>query len=466
VTTNTSTPEGVVEISRVGRIFSMIAVLLAMLMTNIDTSIVNVALPQLTRDLRTTPSLVIWVATAFLLAVACTIPAMSGLADQIGRKRMFMVGTPLFTLASLGCALSPSLGYLVAGRVVQGVAAAMIFSVAIPIYRRLYPPERLGQILGINAMVVAIGISAGPALGGLILVNLTWPWLFLINIPIGVISTTLALIFLPHRQPPRGQYDLLGAVTAGAALASFLLGIHQLAETATLWIALLLLAACGVFVALFLRIERRAARPVIPLTLFNGKFSLAVLTAFWSFFGQGVAFIALPFLFQTAYHATPLESALLFTPWPVVIIFVAPISGRLADRYSSALLAVIGLTIFTGGLLSLALLGGHPPIWQVLVSTGVTGFGFAVFQAPNNRDMMAAAPMRVASAAAGVLNINRTLGQSAGAGAVSMALVLAGASTASLASQASAANIALFVAVAGAAVSVIVSLVKLRDSRA
>jgi DHA2 family multidrug resistance protein-like MFS transporter len=255
-------------------------------------------------------------------------------------------------------------------------------------------------------------------------------------------------------------------VTAGAALASFLLGIHQLAETATLWIALLLLAACGVFVALFLRIERGAARPVIPLTLFNGKFSLAVLTAFWSFFGQGVAFIALPFLFQTAYHATPLESALLFTPWPVVIIFVAPISGRLADRYSSALLAVIGLTIFTGGLLSLALLGGHPPIWQVLVSTGVTGFGFAVFQAPNNRDMMAAAPMRVASAAAGVLNINRTLGQSAGAGAVSMALVLAGASTASLASQASAANIALFVAVAGAAVSVIVSLVKLRDSRA
>jgi DHA2 family multidrug resistance protein-like MFS transporter len=455
-------PETVVSISAIRRNLSMIAILLAMLMANIDASIVNVALPQLSRDLAVTPSAAVWVATAFLLSVSCFIPAMSGLADQIGRKRMFVIGTPIFTIASLGCALSSSLGWLIAGRVLQGVGAAMIFAVAIPLYRRFFPPARLGAVLGLNAMVVALGTCAGPTLGGVILARLDWPWLFLINVPIGAAATILASITIPHRQPPRGNYDLKGAAWAGAAIASFLLGIHQLADPSTVWAAFILLVACAVFVVLFVRVERQVARPIIPLDMFVGKFSLAVLTAFWSFFGQGVAFIALPFLFQTAFHATPLESALLFTPWPLVIVFVAPLSGRLADRYSSAKLAVIGLAIFTLGLLSLALLGGHPPIWQVLLSTAVSGLGFAVFQSPNNRDMMSAAPMKYASSAAGILNVNRTLAQSAGSGAVSMALVLAGASAGSLASQAQAANGAMVVAVAGAAVAVVVSAVKLR----
>jgi DHA2 family multidrug resistance protein-like MFS transporter len=457
--------ETVVDIPVVRRNLSLVALLVTMVMVNLDTSIVNVALPQLSRDLRVSPSDAVWVATAFLLALACSIPAMSGLADQIGRKRLFVIGVPIFTLASLGCALSPSLGWLIAGRVVQGVSAAMIFAVTIPIYRRLFPPERLGFVLGLNAMVVAIGISAGPTLGGLILDNLSWPWLFLINVPIGIIATVLGATFIPHRQPQRTSYDLAGALVAAAAIASFLVGIHQLADVSTLWIAAILLVVSAALIFAFVQIERRAARPVIPPDLFSGKFSLAVLTAFWSFFGQGVAFVALPFLFQTAYHATPLQSALLFTPWPVIIVIVAPLSGRLADRYSSSLLAVIGLSIFTLGLLSLALLGGHPPVWQVLASTALSGFGFAVFQSPNNRDMMAAVPMKYASSAAGVLNINRSLAQSIGAGAVSMALVLAGASTVSLASQAQAANSVLFVGVAGAALSVVISIVKLRQGR-
>jgi DHA2 family multidrug resistance protein-like MFS transporter len=443
----------------------MVAIEIAILMATIDTSIVNVALPQLSRDLNSSPSATVWVTTAFLLAVACTVPAASGLADQFGRKRLFIIGLPIFTLASLACALAPTLGLLVTARVAQAIGSAMVFAVAIPLIRRLFPPERLGSMLGINAMAVALGSCAGPALGGVILANLSWPWLFLINVPIGVIGTIVALIFMPHRLPERGDYDLPGALIAAAAIACFLLGIHQLAETASLWIAVLLLAVCAALVILFIRVEKRMTRPIIPIDMFTGRFSLAVLTAFWSFFGQGVAFVALPFLFQTAYHATPLESALLFTPWPLVIVFVAPLSGRLADRYSTKWLAAIGLIIFTIGLLALALLGSHPPIWQVLVSTGITGLGFAVFQSPNNKDMMSAAPMKYASSAAGILNVNRTLAQSAGSGAVSMALVLAGASAGSLASQASAANSVLFVAVAGAALSVVVSFLKFGAAR-
>lgn len=455
--------DSVVSMSGVRRTISMVAILLTMLMTNIDTSIVNVALPQLSRDLAVTPSDTVWVATAFLLAVSCSIPAMSGLADQFGRKRLFIIGTPLFTVASLACALSPSLGWLIAGRVVQGIGAAMIFAVAIPLYRRFYPAERLGSILGLNAMVVALGTCVGPTLGGLILSGLSWPWLFLINVPIGLAATVVALIAIPHRPPARGDFDFGGAMLAAVAIACFLLGIHQLADISRIWLAAVLLAVCAACVMVFLRVERRVARPIIPLDMFGGKFSLAVVTAFWSFFGQGVAFIALPFLFQTAFHAGPLESALLFTPWPLIIVFVAPISGRLADHYSPAKLAVIGLGIFTLGLLALALLGDHPPIWQVLASTGLAGLGFAVFQSPNNRDMMSAAPMKYASSAAGILNVNRSLAQSAGSGTVSMSLVLAGASAGSLASQAHAANSALYVAAAGAAIAVVVSVLKLRS---
>lgn len=463
-----STSPSVFDISPLRRNAALAGLLLSMLMTNIDSSIVNVALPQLSHDLHVEASDTVWVVTAFLLAVACCLPLAIGLATKIGRKRQFLIGTPVFTLASLLCALSPTLGTLVASRILQGAAAALIFAVVIPTYRQIFPATRLGFVLGLNAMIVALGTCAGPTLGGVILANLSWPWLFLINVPLGAIATLLVLGGLPGRTKEaaaevnvRGSLDFAGSAIAGLTIASFLLGVHQLADRNSFWMAIGLLALCGVLGVLFVRREHRSPVPVLPPAMFTGRFLLALLAAFWSFFGQGVAFVALPFLFQTAYHASPLESALLFTPWPLIIVVVAPISGRLADSHSPAVLAAVGLSIFTVGMLTLALLGGSPPVWQVLACTALTGFGFAIFQSPNNRDMMSSAPTRLSGSAAGMLNINRTLSQSAGAGAVSMALVLTGASTASLASQAHAASAVLYVAVAGAAIAAVISFVRI-----
>jgi DHA2 family multidrug resistance protein-like MFS transporter len=443
------------------RTLVMVGLLIATFMANLDTSIVNVALPQLSRDLRVSAADTVWITTAFLLAVSCTLPLAIGLGDKWGRKRLFLLGTPLFTLASLACGLSPSLGLLVTSRVVQGVAAALIFAVLIPTYRQLFPAHRLGFVLGLNAMMVAVGTCAGPTLGGLILAHLSWSWLFFINLPLGILASILVLTLMPQRAQPPKKLDLTGSLVAAIAIACFVLGIHELAGPATLWPACLLLAVSLGLGVLFVRIERASADPVLPPMMFTPRFSLAVLTAFWSFFGQGVAFVALPFLFQTEFHATPLASAALFTPWPLVIVIFAPVSGRLADVYSSARLSVIGLVIFTGGLVSLAFLGSHPPLWQILASTAVAGFGFAVFQSPNNRDMMAAAPSTMSGPAAGMLNLNRTLAQSTGAGAVSMALVLSGATT--IAAQAATMNTVLLVAAAGAALAVVISIVKMRS---
>ncbi|GAA4189965.1 DHA2 family efflux MFS transporter permease subunit [Gryllotalpicola kribbensis] len=444
------------------RNLAVVSILLSTLMATIDTSIVNVALPQLTKQLAVPPSETVWVATAFLLAVACAVPATSALGDQVGRRRLYLVGVPVFTLASLGCALSPTLGWLVAFRVVQGLGSAVILAVALPLFRNIFPPEKLGQIFGINAMTVALGTSIGPTLGGVILQGLSWPWLFLINVPIGAVAFVLAIFFVPGRTRQRGDYDTQGALFAAFAIACFLIGVRQLAALSTLWQGVVLLIAAGFFTWLFIRRERRAVRPLIPLGLFTGVFSLTVGTAWVSFLGQGIAFIALPFLFQSAYGASPLESALLFTPWPLVIVIVAPLSGRVADRVRPAYLAVTGLVILTIGLAMCALLGSHPPIWLVLVSTAVCGLGFGTFQSPNNRDMMAAAPLRYAASASAVLNTNRTVGQSAGAAAVSMALVLSGAAAGSVTEQAAAATTILWVAVAAGAGAAILSAVKLR----
>ncbi|HEY0247913.1 MAG TPA: MFS transporter [Gryllotalpicola sp.] len=456
------TPPALV-VSPARRTFALISILLATLMSTIDASIVNVALPSLSTELSAPPSETVWVATAFLLAVACAVPATSALGDQLGRRRMYLLGVPIFTLASLCCALAPTLATLVAFRVVQGLGSAIILAVSIPLYRRLFPPEQLGQVLGFNAMTVALGTSAGPTLGGLILNALSWPWLFLINVPVGVIAWVLAFFVLPKSHPERGDYDWQGAMLAAAAIASLLVGVRQLASPDTLWVAAVLLVACAAFVVLFVRRERRAVRPLIPLGLFTGLFSLTVGTAWASFLGQGVAFVALPFLFQSAYHASPLTSALLFTPWPVVIVFVAPLAGRLADRVRPAYLALAGLIVMTVGLVMCALLGDHPPIWLVLVSTGVCGLGFGTFQSPNNRDMMSAAPLRYSASASAVLNTNRTVGQSAGSAAVSMALVISGAAAGSTVQQAAAATSVLWVAVLAATAAVVLSAVKLRS---
>jgi DHA2 family multidrug resistance protein-like MFS transporter len=225
-------------------------------------------------------------------------------------------------------------------------------------------------------------------------------------------------------------------------------------------VALLLVTAA--LVVLFVRRERRTDHPVIPLGLFTRRFSLAVVTASCSFFGQGTAFVALPFLFQESFGDSALRSALLFTPWPLVIVVVAPLSGRLADRISPIVLAIVGLGVLAVGLASLALLDENASTVDVLARTALCGFGFAVFQSPNNRDMMSAAPMRHAGSAAGVLNLNRTVSQSTGSGAVSVVFVAAGVAAGSAAAHTEAVTLVLFVAAGVTALGAALAAVRLR----
>lgn len=458
----------VIRMSRRRRGLVVAGILGSTFMGTLDSSIVNIALQTIARSLRVSAAQTVWVTTVFLLVSAATIPAAATLSDRIGRRAVFLIGVPLFTLASLGCGLSSTLGALVAFRALQGVGASLIFAVAIPMFRMLFGPRELGGVLGLNSMTVAIGISSGPLLGGLLLSIASWHWLFFINVPIGAVIALVGAAVMPRRPadlpaPPR--FDGVGAAAIGAALVAVVLGMHQLAAAGEEWTALPLFAGAAVCGGIFIWTERRVASPVIPLDLFNARFTLAVLTAFWSFLGQGIAFVALPLLFQSAYGATPLQAALLFTPWPLAVALVAPFSGRLTGRVPPSRLALIGLTVFTVGLVALFLLPAHPPWWLAVGGTALSGLGFGFFQPANNTDMMAAAPQRSNAAAGAVLNANRTVGQSTGAALVGMGLLIGGAGAGDASAEAAASQAVLLVAAGGAGLSAIVAAIKYRRLR-
>lgn len=428
------------------RRLAMAAVMLGTTMAVLDGSIVNVALPTIAHALRVDAGDAIWVANAYLLATAMLLVSFASLADIVGFRRLYTAGLLVFTLASLGCALSGSLGMLTAMRLLQGVGGAAMFSIGPAIYRTVFPTRLLGSALGINALTVAAATAAGPAIGGAMLAALGWEWLFAVNVPLGIVAVALALRAIPQR-PEDGRhpaatggaqaghaaarstrFDLAGAILSATAMGMLLLAADACAQL-TLPGNHSHAGAYGltalVATLLFVWRQRHAARPLLPLDIFaSGRFSMAVLTSFCSFVGQGITFIALPFLFQGALGYSALESALLFTPWPLAIVLAAPYAGRLADRHSPAVLSSIGLAVLTVGVALLAGLPAHATAVNICWRGFICGLGFGFFQSPNNREMLGSVARTRTGAASGVLGIARTFGQSLGAAVVALVLAI------------------------------------------
>ncbi|WP_442782057.1 MFS transporter [Collimonas fungivorans] len=452
---------------------AIIVMILGTSMTVLDGSIVNVALPMIARSLQVDPAAAVWIANAYILAGAMTMVTFASLGEVLGFRRVYMSGILAFTLASLGCALSPSLAMLNGMRFLQGVGGAAAMSIGPALYRNIFPTRLLGAALGINALVVASSTAAGPAIGGLMLSVLSWQWLFAVNVPIGIVTLLLARRVLPRNPGRGGRFDALGALLSALALGTIVMAVdglsrHDLRHES--WTQELLLGGLALAsVILFIIRQRRYSAPLLPLDIFaSQRFSMAVATSLCSFVGQGIAFIALPFLFQGAYGFSPLLSAALFTPWPVAIAITAPIAGRLADRYSAALLSTCGLLVLTTGLALLACLGEHASIPDILWRAFVCGLGFGFFQSPNNREMLSNAPRARSGTASGVLAIARTFGQSLGAALVAVVLAAtsiaqASASTAQL--DASAVHLSLWLAASATLLATIISALRIKHGR-
>ncbi len=406
------------------RYWAIVTIAFGIVMAVVDGAIANVALPTIASDLNASPAFSIWIVNGYQLAVTISLLPLASLGEIIGYRRVYLAGLLLFTLASLFCALAHTLSLLTVARIVQGFGAAGILSVNSALVRYTYPHDQLGRGIGINAMVVATSAAVGPTIAAGILAVASWPFLFAVNLPIGLVTLALAWRSLPYTRPAEHAFDWqsagLSAVTFGIGIAA----IDSVGHGEPLLTCILEFGiALGAGAALLYRETHMTSPPLLPIDLLRIPiFALSIATSIASFCAQMLAFVALPFYLQSRFGYSAVRTGLLITPWPIAVAFAAPLAGRLVERVPAGLLGGIGLLIFALGLGALALLPEHPTPSDVVWRMALAGFGFGLFQTPNNRTMLAAAPRERSGGASGMLGTARLLGQTTGAALVAMFL--------------------------------------------
>jgi EmrB/QacA subfamily drug resistance transporter len=385
-------------------------------MTTLDGSIVNISLPAIANSFGVPLSgTVEWVIIGYLVVIAGVLLTFGRLADMIGRKPIWLAGLVVFTLGSAISGAAPSLGVLIGARIFQGLGAALIFSVNIAMITGSFPPQERGRALGVNGIVVALGISVGPTVGGIITQYLTWHWIFYINVPIGILLFIVSQRLLTERMHRgQGRFDPAGATLLGIGLAAVTLGLSFGQEWGWTSARLLISLLVGVLalVAAVL-VESRVQDPVLDLNLLRNRVFASALVSFimamLALFAPG---FLLPFYFEELRGFSALEAGLLLTPLSLVLAILAPISGSLADRIGSRWLSPIGLTIACIGLVLLSQLNETSSIWDIAWRLAVIGVGQGIFQAPNTRAMMSPVPRPKLGEASGLLATGRVIGQS------------------------------------------------------
>jgi DHA2 family multidrug resistance protein-like MFS transporter len=402
------------------RYWAITAIILALSMSVLDSTIANVALPSIARDFNATNAASIWVINAYQVAILVLLLPLSSLGEIVGYRRISQAGLVVFTLASIACAFSTSLVTLSVARVIQGLGAAGIMSVNAALVRFTYPHRMLGRAIGINAFVVATSAAIGPTVASAVLAIGHWRWLFALNVPIGVVALLIASYSLPENELARRRLNYVGAALHVGAFGLLISGLQALAHDEGLPLALPQIAGGCVLAFALVRHELERPTPLIPFDLLRVRlFSLSIATSVCSFTAQMAALVALPFEIQRLGRSA-VETGLLMTPWPVAAAFAAPVAGRLADRYPAGILGGLGLVMMSSGLALIAFFPQEGTTVDFVWRMALCGLGFGFFQSPNNRALVSAAPRARSGAAGGMLGTARLLGQSLGAAGVAL----------------------------------------------
>jgi EmrB/QacA subfamily drug resistance transporter len=398
--------------------WTLFAVSFGLFMIMLDNTVVNVALPTMQRDLHVSISQLEWVVIAYALTFAALLITGGKLADLYGRRRIFVLGLVVFTLSSLACGLAPSAGVLIAARAVQGVGAALMNPATLSIIVATFPPKLRGTAIGIWAGVSALALAIGPLGGGLITEHLNWNWIFFVNIPVGAIAIVVSQLVIRESRDTSVEQsiDAPGLVTSGGGL--FFLSYALVEGNRHGWTSPEILSFFALSVAVlsaFVVFERRQRLAMLDLSLFRiGAFTGANLVAMLVSLSMFGVFFFVTLYVQNILHYSPAKAGATFLPMVLLIIFIAPIAGRLSDKIGSRWLMGGGMTLLGISLLLYERVTIHSDFWTLLPSMLVGGFGMAMTMSPMTSAAMGAVPVDKAGVGSGVLNSFRQMGGSLG----------------------------------------------------
>src|SRR6266508_249962 len=387
-------------------------------MIMLDNTVVFVALSAIQNDLQISTSELEWVVNGYALTFAVLMLTGGKLADLLGRRLIFIVGLAIFTASSLACGLATSASILIGARVVQGVGSALMNPATLSIITATFPPRQRGTAIGIWAGVSALALAFGPIVGGLLTEDINWSWIFFINIPVGVAGVLGALVFIDESKDTSREQrlDLPGLLSSGIGLFALTYGLIETNDHA--WGStrvLTLFALAAVFLAAFVLLERHQRIPILDLSLFrNPTFSGANTVMFLVGLAMFGIFFYNSLFLQNILRYGAIKTGATFLPMTVLIIFVAPVAGKLADHLGPRWLMGAGMTLLTGSLLLFATLDAQSSWWDILPGLLVGGFGMAIVMAPTTAAAMGSVPVDKAGVGSAVINSMRQVGGSIG----------------------------------------------------
>jgi EmrB/QacA subfamily drug resistance transporter len=395
----------------------------AYLLITLDALVVVTALPSIHADLGGGAGNLPWIINAYALTFAAGIITASALGDRLGRRRTYVGGLVLFSLASAACALAPNLGVLIGFRAVQGLGAAIVMPLGLTLLTSTFPADRRGAVVGIWGGVAGLGVASGPLVGGVVTEGLDWHWIFWVNVPLGIAAVVAILRVMPETYGPPSRLDPLGMVTASGAMGAPVWGVLRAPDAGWGSTEVLVALAVGVLLlAAFLGWETVTPEPMVPLSLFRSR----VFSA-----SAGTQFLMSASIFATAYVTSqyfqisrgdsPLSTGLRFLPWTMTPLLIAPLAGKLVDRVGARAIAAPGLVLQAVGFIWLLHEAHTHASYGAFVAPFVlAGIGISMALPAPSAAGLNAAPPALLGRAAGVLNTVQQIGQATGVAVVTV----------------------------------------------
>jgi EmrB/QacA subfamily drug resistance transporter len=374
-------------------------------------SSITVALPAMAAQFNADAVTLGWITSAYIVSAALFIVPFGRLGDIFGRKKLFVLGVLIFTLASLACSLAPSAGILIGARFVQGIGGALLFATSVAIVTQVYGPGERGWALGITIATVYAGLSIGPFLGGILTDKFGWPAIFLVNVPLGIATVILTLKEVSHEwADAAGEFfDVFGSVVYGTMLFCAIFGMLLIPNpVAGVWICI-----AGVALVIFLWWEKHCTSPLIDLTIFSGNrtFLFSNIAAMINYGATFAVAVLLSLYLQYIREFSAETAGLILVAQPVIQTIFSPVAGKISDSIEPRIVATIGMAITTLGLSFFIFLTPTTPLYAIVMCLMVLGFGYALFSSPNTNAIMSSVDRRHLGIASSMVATMRSLGQ-------------------------------------------------------